>query len=139
MNPRALTLTALLVVLVSALAGGIYLVTGDDGTTRPSAGRPNPAASGSQLATPAGKIGAQGLSIAEARSAETPENLLVRGFLVTQADGLVLCEELEAGTCHGDRLTVAGEPGIAPDGPEAVNLLGTIEGDTLAAVNLAAA
>lgn len=132
MNVRVLTLAVVLAV-AAAIAGGLYLGSrGEETGAQPTT--PGSAAAGSQLAMPRGKIGAQGLSIAEARTAETPENLLVRGYLVTQETGLALCE---TPSCEGDRLTVDGEPGIEPDGPEAVMLLGTVEGDRIVAVNLA--
>ena len=135
MNTRRLTLVAVLVAVVAAAAGGLYLGSRDDAEPAPAA-EPSPAA-GSQLAMPAGKIGAQGLSIAEARSAETPENLLVRGFLLREDGGLVLCAELRDGACAGDRLAVQGEPGVEPDSTGEVMLLGTVDGDTLVATNLA--
>jgi hypothetical protein len=86
---------------------------------------------------PNGKIGAGGLSIAEALVAETTENLLVRGYLVRERDELRLCESLEGG-CGEPALAIEGEPGIEPGSPEPVTVLGTLEGTTLEVVSLAA-
>ena len=79
-----------------------------------------PGAAGTLLA-PTAKVGAGGISIAEAIDAPSPENLLVFGYLLETGDGLRLCSALlesEPSQCGGPSLAIEGSPGIEP-GPEA--------------------
>lgn len=127
----------LLVLLLAAAALAVVvgsIVSGDDAPA-PQA-MPAPDASGSMLAP---KIAGEGLTIEQALVAETPENLLVKGYLITDGKRLRLCTALESGKCVAPALEIEGEPGIEPDGPEPVTVLGALDGSTLAAVNLAAA
>ena len=127
----------LLLLLLAAAALAVVvgsIVSGDDALA-PQA-MPAPDASGSMLAP---KIAGEGLTIEQALVAETPENLLVKGYLITDGKRLRLCTALEGGKCVAPALEIEGEPGIEPDGPEPVTVLGALDGSTLAAVNLAAA
>ena len=127
----------LLVLLLAAAAlavVGAGLIS-DDETAAPA--EPNPSAPAGSMLAP--KIAGEGITIAQALVAETPENLLVRGYLVRDGDKLRLCTGLEGGSRMAPALEIDGEPGIEPDGPEPVAVLGALEGRTLAVVNLAAA
>jgi hypothetical protein len=130
------------VLLLAAAATAVVvaglLSDGDSSTaSQPPAGAPaggDP--SGTMLAP---KIAGGGLSVAEALVSETPEPLLVKGYLVSDGDKLQLCTALDGGECVEPALAIEGEPGIEPDGPEPVTVLGEREGRTLVVVNLAAA
>jgi hypothetical protein len=135
---RRLPLILALVVAAVLVAAILAAVTrgDDDGTT---AAPPPAGAAGTMLApVPNGKIGAGGITIAEALATESPENLLVRGYLVQDGDALRLCATLDGG-CGEPALTVDGEPGIEPGGPETVTVLGKLDGETLVVVDLSRA
>jgi hypothetical protein len=130
----ALVVAAVLVaaILAAALGRG-----GDD--TDPAASPPPVGAAGTMLApAPNGKVGAGGLTIAEALDSTSPENLLVRGYLVQDGDVLRLCPTLDGG-CGEPALAIEGEPGIEPGGPETVTVLGKLDGTTLVVVDLSRA
>jgi hypothetical protein len=132
-------LLALLLAAAALAVVGVGVVTDDDPRTREA--DPPPAApdsAGSMLA-PSQKIAGEGITIEQALVAETPENLLVKGYLVTDGGRLRLCTGVEGSACVAPALEIDGEPGIEPDGPEPVTVLGALDGRTLAVVNLAAA
>jgi hypothetical protein len=118
-------LIALGVIALAALVIGLSR-TGED------AKAPPPAAD-SML--PSGKIGGEGITIEEAMRSESPEPLLVRGYLFRTGDILVLCSGLDANGCAAPFLTVDGEPGIEPSSEQTM-LLGKVEDGVLHAVNL---
>src|SRR3954471_14793045 len=110
--PLALALVAAAVVLAAILAVALTRGGADDTAAPTPAG-----AAGTMLApAPNAKIGGGGLTIAEALAAETPENLLVRGYLVQDGDTLRLCATLDGG-CGEPALAIDGEPGIEPGSP----------------------
>jgi hypothetical protein len=133
----------LLVLLLAAAAIAVVVagaVSDDDASTTKApapAAAPEPGGPAGTMLAP--KIAGGGLSVAEALVAETPEPLLVRGYLVGDEGELRLCTGLDAGECVEPALEIEGEPGIEPDGPEPVTVLGTRAGRTLEVVNLAAA
>src|SRR3954471_18938673 len=128
--PLTLALVAAAVVLAAVLAVALTR-GGDDGTAAP----PPAGAAGTMLApAPNAKIGGGGITIAEALTAETPENLLVRGYLVEDGDVLRLCSTLDGG-CGEPALELEGEPGIEPGGSETVAVLGKLDGTTLVVVD----
>src|SRR3954447_17388962 len=132
--PLTLALVATAVVLAAVRAAALTRGGDDDPAAPPPAG-----AAGTMLApAPNAKVGGGGLTIAEALAAETPENLLVRGYLVE--DGAVLrpCTSLDRG-CGEPALELEGEPGIEPGGSETVTVLGKLDGTTLAVVDLSRA
>src|SRR5262245_447714 len=124
-------------VLTAAILAAALDRGGDDTTT---AATPPPAgAAGTMLApVPNGKIGAGGLTIAEALDSTSPESLLVRGYLVQDGDVLRLCATLDDG-CGEPALAIEGEPGIEPGGSETVTVLGKLDGATLEVVDLSRA
>jgi hypothetical protein len=135
-----------LVLLLAAAAlavvvGGV--VSEDDSAPAGQAGRaaadPEPGGAAGSMLAPSSKLAGEGITIEEALVAETPESLLVRGYLITDGNGLRLCTALDGGRCVAPALEIEGEPGIEPDGPEPVTVLGALDGRTLVAVNLAAA
>ena len=131
----AIAVAAVLVAAISAFA----LTRGGDDTAAPPPAGATGGAAGTMLApAPNGKLGGGGLSIAEALAAESPENLLVRGYLVEEGDALRLCETLDGG-CGEPALVIEGEPGIEPGSPEPVMVLGRLDGRTLAVVDLSRA
>jgi hypothetical protein len=123
--------------LALAAALGAAALWGHDDKPRkatpPTSGNPG------ALMAPSAKITGEGMTIEEALVAETPENLLIRGYLIREGDGLRLCSGLDGGTCVTPAITIEGEPGIEPGSPEPVTVLGALEGHKLVAVNLAAA
>lgn len=125
-------LVAVVVIIALALALAFILRTSDEDVASP------PSATNSAM--PVGKIGAQGLTVAEALQSESPENLLVRGYLMRAATGwLLLCSALtEQGGCAAPFIRVEGEPGIQPS-TEQTLLLGKVENGVLRVVNLASA
>jgi hypothetical protein len=131
--PLALALVAA-AVLVAAILAVALTRAGDDDTASP---QPSGAAGTMLAPAPNAKIGGGGLTIAEALVAETPENLLVRGFLVQDGGALRLCATLDGG-CGEAALAIEGEPGIEPGSPEPVMVLGRLDGTTLEIENLAA-
>ena len=99
-----------------------------------------PGAAGTLLA-PTAKIGADGISIADAIASPSPENLLVFGYLVETGDGLRLCSgllESEPPQCGGPSLAIEGSPGIEP-GTDRTTVLGQVDGGRLVVVDLSAA
>jgi hypothetical protein len=134
-----------LLVLLLAAAALVVVAAGlisDDDPPVPAAGTPAPA--GPNTGGPAGsmlapKIAGGGLTVEEALVAETPEPLLVKGYLIRDGDKLRLCAGVDDGDCVAPALEIVGEPGIEPDGPEPVAVLGTRAGRSLEVVNLAAA
>jgi hypothetical protein len=134
----------LLVLLLAAAAlavVGAGLIS-DDEPSAPAAGTaaPDDPGQGSPAGSmPAPKIAGGGLTIEQALVSETPEPLLVKGYLIRDGNRLRLCTALDQGSCVAPALEIAGEPGIEPDGPEPVTVLGTRDGRTLEVVNLAAA
>jgi hypothetical protein len=139
MNRRSLILALVAVAVLVAALLAVALTRGGDDTAAPAPSGPAGGAAGTMLApVPNGKIGAGGLSIAEALTAETPESLLVRGYLVREGGGLRLCSTVDAG-CGEPALEIEGEPGIEPGGAETVTVLGKLDGTTLEVVDLSRA
>lgn len=137
-RPRNLLVAALVVAVLAVgtiVLGRAASEGNDDAVPAAPSG-----ASGTMLA-PVGKIGAGGLSVAEAIDSPSPESLLVSGYLVQTGDGLRLCSTLAESSpeqCGGPSLAVDGNPGIEP-GPDRTTVLGKVEDGRIAVVDLAAA
>jgi hypothetical protein len=132
----------ILALLLAAAALAVVvagLVSDDDSSTDSQAPAAAPAGGDPSETMLAPKIAGGGLSVAEALVSETPEPLLVKGYLVSDGEELQLCTGLDGGECVEPALEIEGEPGIEPDGPEPVTVLGERQGRTLVVVNLAAA
>jgi hypothetical protein len=139
MTRRSLTLTLVAAAVLAAAILAVALTRGGDDDAAPPPAAPTGGATGTMLApVPNGKIGAGGLTIAEALTAETPEALLVRGYLVEDGGALRLCDTLEGG-CGEPALAIEGEPGVEPGSAEPVTVLGKLEGTTLEVVDLSRA
>jgi hypothetical protein len=130
----------LLLLAAAAIAVVVAGVVSDDQSSTskaPAAAAPSPGGPAGTMLAP--KIAGGGLTVEEALAAETPEPLLVKGYLTRDGNKLRLCTALAGGDCVGPALEIDGEPGIEPDGPEPVTVLGTRDGRKLEVVNLAAA
>jgi hypothetical protein len=133
--------------LLLACLAAVVLAVGSVALARAASDRdddadpPAPSGAAGTMPAPTGKIGAGGISVAEAIDSPSPENLLVFGYLVEASDGLRLCSALlesEPSQCGAPSLAIEGSPGIEP-GPDRTTVLGQVEGGRLLVVDLSAA
>jgi hypothetical protein len=137
---RNVLLACLVAVALSIGSIALAHAAGDGDDDAVPAAPLAPGAAGTLLA-PTAKVGAGGISVAEAIATPSPENLLVFGHLLETGDGLRLCSALlEAGPprCGGPSLAIEGSPGVEP-GPDRTTVLGRVDGGRLVVVDLSAA